>query len=248
MFHPVDGQGVSGNVALQIETAILEGKLSPGEKIPSERDLQNIFKTGRGVVREALRELKQKGLIETRRGGQGGTYIKEVEAYDASQPLALMIRQREIDVSNLIEFRESIDRTITVLAISRGEDDQATALLKGVAELEKAGLCQTPSMDRIRAVDRKLNLLLVKMTQNPLFEWIMETIQISLGSYDSVLYEDAYYREKTINNWRETALAIADREPLRALSCTGYHYVLLNRLISENKEREMADMDKNGKG
>ena len=229
---------MTGNVALQIEAAILEGLLSPGEKIPSERDLQNLFKTGRGVVREALRELKQKGLVETRTGGKSGTYVKQIGTDDASQPLALMIKQREIDIADLIEFRESIDRTVTILAISRGDDGEAATLLKGVAELEKVGLCQAPAMARISKVDQELNLLLVKMTKNPLFDWIMQTIQISFGSYDCVLYEDAYYREKTINNWRETAMAIADREPLKALSFIGYHYVLLNRCIRENKDKQ----------
>jgi GntR family transcriptional regulator, transcriptional repressor for pyruvate dehydrogenase complex len=148
MFNPVNGKGMTGNVALQIEAAILEGRLIPGEKIPSERDLQNLFQTGRGVVREALRELKQKGLVETRSGGNGGTYVKRIGIYDASQPLALMIKQREIDIANLIEFRESIDRTVTILAISRGDDEEAAALLRGVGELEKAGLGQAPSMEQ----------------------------------------------------------------------------------------------------
>ena len=44
-------------------------------------------------------------------------------------------------------------------------------------------------MARIRKVDRELNLLLVKMTKNPLFDWIMQTIQISFGSYDCILYD-----------------------------------------------------------
>ena len=96
MFNPVNGKGMTGNVALQIEAAIMEGLLTPGEKIPSERDLQTLFKTGRGVVREALRELKQKGLVETRKGGQGGTYVKQIGAYDASQPLALMINSARL--------------------------------------------------------------------------------------------------------------------------------------------------------
>jgi len=247
MFHPVNGKEMTGNVALQIEAAIIEGKLPPGEKIPSERELQSLFQTGRGVVREALRELKQKGLIQTRRGGKGGTYVKKIETADASQPLALMIKQRDIDIADLIEFRESIDRTVTILAISRGEASEAQALLKGVAELEAAGLCPAPSMERISEVDRRLNLLLVKMTKNPLFDWIMQTIQISFGSYDYVLYEDVYYREKTINNWRETAQAIADREPMKALSVIGYHYVMLNRCIRENREKQKPHHQKDGK-
>jgi GntR family transcriptional repressor for pyruvate dehydrogenase complex len=237
MFQIAEDKEITGNVAVQIEAAILEGSLAPGEKIPSERDLQMIFKTGRGVVREALRELKQKGLIEARRGGKKGTYVKRVGAQDASKPLALMIKQGAIDIANLIEFRESIDRTITLLAISRGDAREAEALLNGVADLERVGLCQTPCLAQIKEVDRALNLLLVKMTKNPLFDWIMQTVQISLGSYDYVLYEDAYYRERTIKNWRETAAAIADREPLKALSFIGYHYVLLNRCIRENKTK-----------
>jgi GntR family transcriptional regulator, transcriptional repressor for pyruvate dehydrogenase complex len=246
MFNPVNGEGMSANVAVQIEAAILDGKLPPGEKIPSERDLQLQFKTGRGVIREALRELKQKGLIETRLGGNGGTYVKRIGASDASQSLALMIKQSEIDIAKLIEFRESIDRTITILAITRGDDRQAELLMMGVDKLEQVGLGPNPSMDGIRKVDQELNLLLAKMTKNPIFDWIMQTVQISFGSYDYVLYEDAYYREKTINNWRETATAIADREPLQALSFIGYHYVMLNRCINEKKCAGEAANPENG--
>ena len=246
MFHPVNGKEMTGNVALQIESAIIEGKLPPGEKIPSERDLQHLFKTGRGVVREALRELKQKGLIETRRGGKGGTYVKKIGADDVSQPLALMIKQHDVAIKDLIEFRESIDRTVTILAISRGEESEVQALLRGVGKLEKVGLGRNPSMERISQVDRELNLTLVQMTKNPLFDWIMQTIQMSFGSYDYVLYEDAYYREKTINNWRETAQAIVDREPMKALSVIGYHYVMLNRCIRENQSRQKSEHQKDG--
>lgn len=235
MFNPVDGKEVTEKIALQIEAAILNSDFKPGEKLPSERDLQNLFQTGRGVIREALRELKQKGLIETRRGGKGGTYVKEMEASEASEALALLIHQQKISIENLVEFREAIDRTVTMLAISRGKDQEARALVDLVGELEKAGLKDCPDMDRIIEVDRELNLLLVKMTKNQMFEWIMRTIQLGFGSYDHILYEDAYYREITIGNWYETAVAIAEREPMRALSFIGYHYVMLNRCIKESE-------------
>lgn len=237
MFNPVDGREITDNIALQIEAAILNNEFKTGEKLPSERDLQNLFQTGRGVIREALRELKQKGLIETRRGGKGGTYVKAVEASEASEALALLIQQQKIAIESLIEFRESIDRTVTILAISRGKDEEARALLDLVGELERAGLADAPDMTRIIAVDRELNLSLVKMTRNQMFEWIMRTIQIGFGSYDHILYEDSYYREITIRNWYETAVAIARREPLKALSFIGHHYVMLNRCIQESEHK-----------
>jgi DNA-binding FadR family transcriptional regulator len=238
MFNPVNGSAVTEKIALQIEEAILNNEFKPGEKLPSERELQHLFQTGRGVIREALRELRQKGLIEIRRGGRGGTYVKAVEPSEASEALALLIQQQKIAIENLIEFREAIDRTVTVLAISRGKAEEAQALVDLVGELEKAGLTASPDMDRIIEVDRKLNLCLVKMTKNQMFEWIMRTIQIGFGSYDHILYEDSYYREITIRNWYETAQAIAEREPMKALSFIGHHYVMLNRCIREREYRQ----------
>ncbi len=237
MFNPVNEKEVTTNVAFQIEAAILGNEFQPGEKLPSERDLQNLFRTGRGVIREALRELRQKGLIETRRGGRGGTYVKEVQASEASEALALLIHQQKISIENLVEFRESIDRTVTILAISRADDAEARMLVERVGALEKAGKGDIPDMDRIIAVDRELNLLLVKMTKNQMFEWIMRTIQLGFGSYDHILYEDSFYRNITIRNWRETAAAIASREPMRALSFIGHHYVMLNRCIQERENK-----------
>jgi len=77
MFSPVQIGRAGEDIALQIEAAILEERILPGERLPSERELQVQFKTGRGVIREAIRALKQKGLIEIRKGGKGGAYVKK---------------------------------------------------------------------------------------------------------------------------------------------------------------------------
>ena len=51
-----------------------------------------------------------------------------MEASEASEALALLIHQQKISIENLIEFREAIDRTVTILAISRGKDKDTRAL------------------------------------------------------------------------------------------------------------------------
>ena len=237
IFVPVEGRNISEDVALQIEAAILGGKIRPGERLPSERELQTLFETGRGAVREALSALRQKGIIEIRQGVKGGAFVKKIEVTEASESLALLLRQNRVSLRYLIEFRESIDRTVTTLAISRGLPEEKAALVEGTERL--AEICSGPGpvdMEAVAAQDRRLNLMFVKMSKNPVFEWIMRTIQISLGSYDSVLYEDEFYRGKTVSNWYNTALEIANGEPLRALSFIGYHYVLLLRCLEERGE------------
>jgi len=71
-FQPVTGTNKSEAIRLQIEAAILDNVFLPGDRLPSERELQDAFKTSRGSVREALGALKQKGLLEARKGARGG--------------------------------------------------------------------------------------------------------------------------------------------------------------------------------
>ncbi len=234
-FQPAQTNRACEDLVLQIEAAISSGKILPGERLPSERSLQAQFLTGRGVVREALRILQQKGLIEVRKGAKGGAYVKEVDVSNASESLALFLKQHPVDPEYLIEFRERLDRDITALAIARGTDAEKQELLKKSEEMRDAIRSQESDMGSLTERDRELNLLFADMTRNPVYKWIMQAIQQGFSSYDLVLYLDPEYREATASNWADTAKAIADNEPLRALSFVGMHYALLRRRIGERK-------------
>ena len=240
VFTPARAGRASEDVALQIEAAIVSGKIKPGDGLPSERDLQAQFRTGRGVIREALRTLKQKGLIEIRKGAKGGAFVKQIEVANVSESLALFLKQNHISPEHLIEFRESIDRTITTLAIARADAAEKQRLVEETARLKEFLVQDEPDMLALGEMDRELNIRLAKMTGNPVFEWVMRAIQLGFSSHDYALYEDPYYREKTIANWNETAREIAANEPLRALSFIGYHYVLLQRCVAEKNARQEA--------
>jgi DNA-binding FadR family transcriptional regulator len=237
LFNPVGIGRASEEVILQIEAAIVDGRLAPGEKLPSEREMQTQFGTGRGVVREAIKTLKQKGLLEVRKGAKGGAYVKELEVSNVSESLALFMKQHPVEPERLIEFRESIDRTITELAIARGSREEKQALYEKAVGLETMLGMDEPDLASTGELDRNLNLTLVKMARNPLLEWVMHAVQQGFSSHDYALYEDAEYRKKAAANWKETAKAILDGEPIRALSFIGYHYVLLRKCVE----------DKNGK-
>jgi DNA-binding FadR family transcriptional regulator len=237
-FFPVTAGRASEDVALQIEAAIFDRKIKPGERLPSERELQVQFGTGRGVIREALKTLKQKSLIEIKKGSKGGAYIKEVEVSYVGESLALFIRQQSSSPRDLIEFRESMDRTITTLAISRATAEEKQGLLDKTVAFENLLRQDTPDMDVLGELDRELNIMLAKMTRNPIFEWIMQAIQLGFSSHDFTLYQRMHYRKKTITNWRNTALAIAEGEPLKALSYISYHYAMLLQLLDEMEKEE----------
>lgn len=233
MFTPAQVGRASEDVALQIEAAILSQKIRPGERLPSERKLQEQFKTGRGVIREAIRALKQKGLIEIKKGVKGGAYIKQLDLYNVSETLALFLTQNQIAPDHLIEFRESVDRTITQLAIARGDASKKRILLKKTVQLQQAAAAGNPDMEHLAELDRSLNICLAELSANPVFEWIMNAIQLGFSSNDYILYQDPVYRKKTVDNWHETAAQIKANDPLKALASISRHYGLLRRCLKQ---------------
>lgn len=241
LFHPAQVGRAGEDVALQIEAAILSNKITPGERLPSERELQHQFETGRGVIREAIRALKQKGLIEIRKGSKGGAYVKQIEVTNVSESLALFLKQHQIDPDHIAEFRESIDRTITTLAIARADASTKHNLVDKATEfntiIAQENTAEAPlDMVKLGELDRELNIMLAQMTGNPVFEWIMRALQLGFSSYDYTLYEDPEYRKATAANWQETAQQIAANEPLRAQASIGAHYTMLKRCIEQHSQ------------
>ncbi len=232
IFTPAQVGRAGEDIALQIEAAILDGKILPGERLPSERELQVQFHTGRGVIREALGALKQKGLIEIKKGAKGGAFVKKMEMTLVSESLALFLKQQQVDPHYLIEVRESFDRTITTLAVARATEEEKAQLVAGTEQLLQELKKTDPDMESVFELDRQLNLLLARMTRNPVFEWIMRAMQSGLSSYDHSLYTNPDYRERTAINWLETAVGISRGEPLQTLSVIGYHYVMLRNCLA----------------
>ncbi|MGD8252544.1 MAG: GntR family transcriptional regulator [Desulfobacterales bacterium] len=234
-FTSVQSGRVSEDIALKLEAAIIDGSLVPGERLPSEREMQVQFGTGRGVVREALKMLKQKGLLDVRKGVKGGAYVRRLEVANVSESLALFLKQHPLDPEKLIEFREAMDRTITLLAVAHGTRAEKEQLVAKALRFEALFRNPEPDLAQTGELDRELNIALSRMTRNPLFEWVMHALQLGLSSHDFALYEDPVYREKAAVNWIDTARAILEGEPMRALSYIGRHYGWLRQCVTHRK-------------
>jgi GntR family transcriptional regulator, transcriptional repressor for pyruvate dehydrogenase complex len=245
VFTPVQIGRRGEDIALQIEAAILEEKILPGERLPSERELQIQFQTGRGVVREAIRALKQKGLVDIRKGAKGGAYVKHIDVANVSESLALFLKQQHIEPDHIAEFRESIDRVITILAIARADVAAKEELVAETEKLMKIVNQEEPDQESIARQDRILNIRLAQMSNNPVFAWIMEALQQGFSSHDYALYDEPAYRQKTAANWQKTALHIARNDPMKALSSIAAHYDLLRSCVAEQKQQSAAVSDEN---
>ena len=97
MFGVVRAPRVYEHIVAQIERAIYEGRLAHGDKLPPERQLVREFAASRVAVREALRALEHRGLVEVRQGSAGGYFIREVD--DTQEAVRVVLEEgHEIEI------------------------------------------------------------------------------------------------------------------------------------------------------
>lgn len=231
LFKPVQPGRASEEIALQIEAAVLCGNLKAGESLPSERELQQLFQTGRGVVREALQTLRQKGMIEVRKGAHGGTYIKQIEVAQVSESLTLFLRQNHIEPIHIIRYRESMDHAMAEHALTRATEDERQALVPLATQLATLAEDKAASQQQLGEMDRDLNMAFAKLSHNPVFVWMTQAMQMGFSSQDYKLYENIQLRVLTAQNWTHTAQALASGDLQQTHAYISKHYLLLRECV-----------------
>lgn len=115
---------ISDKVAEMIQQLIRDENLSPGDRLPSERQLSERFNVSRSPVREAIRALNSQGLLVTRRGG--GTYVQaEAMTWTAQsiEPLAALINEDPHYRYDVLETRHTLEASTARLAALRATEE-----------------------------------------------------------------------------------------------------------------------------
>lgn len=196
MFKQAKQNRVFQDVVEQIQEAILSGKLSPGERLPAERDLKDTFNTSRGTLREALRVLEQKGLIEIKLGVAGGAIVKPIDTEPMAESLALLIRSGRISLEHLAEFRIKIEGSLVALATERATPED-------IREMERLfdkarTFFEQGDWESFLKTDEAMHTYLGIMSGNPVFQFIQKTIHDNIHQYYQVYLPMNH--ERTLEN------------------------------------------------
>lgn len=237
MFRPAKQSHVTEDIIRQIEEAIIDRYLKPGHRLAPERALQELFRTSRGAVREALGALKQKGLIEIRRGGKGGAYVKRVSLDTVSEGLALLISYRRVKLLHLAEFRETVEGMAAGLAAERAAPDDVEALKRLLHEAARCIEKGRDSRQEFYNVEMKLHQKLAQMSGNPILEWVLTTIQLNLHSYAPLMLWDKKGPQEALSDWIEILEGIEKREGTKVSSLMKAHVMRFNRYLKEGAKR-----------
>ncbi len=126
-FEAIRKNRVHEEVAKQIERLILE-KLRPGDKLPAERELAEMFGVSRSSIRDAIRRLDLMGLVEPRQGA--GTVVREISTDVLVSPLSNVIAHKRQLVGELLDFRRMLEPPLAARAAGHASTED-------IAEMEE---------------------------------------------------------------------------------------------------------------
>ncbi|MFG2074279.1 FadR/GntR family transcriptional regulator [Nonomuraea maritima] len=132
-FEPVRAVRAYERVVEQVEEAIESGTLSPGERLPSERELMVQFSVSRSTVREALRVLQARGLVQSRPGDPNGAEVLPFTPAALHKSMTTLARVEELSLAELVQFRMVLDSAAILLAARLRTAEQLGEMERAVA-------------------------------------------------------------------------------------------------------------------
>jgi GntR family transcriptional repressor for pyruvate dehydrogenase complex len=219
-------------VGLRIEEMITSGQLQVGDRLPSELEMARQFDVHRSTVREALRVLAQRGLIEMRVGS--GSYVSQVSPSVVAETMETYFVSSESSYEDVAILRTLLEPGTAALAALRAEPEDLQRLEDALSKMEMA--LTTGDLDSQIAADAEFHLALTAASHNKLllaiFSGILYVLQRALKTgYNrpGKLRRDTV---EVLNNHRALYAAIKASDPVRAIE----QMKLQMRSLSESGE------------
>jgi DNA-binding FadR family transcriptional regulator len=155
-----------------LKEKIITGELSPGDRLPPERALAEALGVGRPSVREAYRALELVGVIDIRKGAEGGAFIVEPTFESGGKAISDLLRLHNIELSTMAEARLFIESGTVELAAQRAAPEDIAKLEELMVQAErKVARGVAPSDESIA-----FHLALAEISGNPVLIMALSSI------------------------------------------------------------------------
>jgi GntR family transcriptional regulator, transcriptional repressor for pyruvate dehydrogenase complex len=225
MFNKVQQVRAFESVIRQVENAILQGNLSTGDRLPSERDLQETLGVSRNTLRESLRVLEQKGLIEIRKGSRGGIFVKEINSDSMSESLGLFVQSQRITLDEISEFRQDLEGLLARRAAMRATPKTIGPVNRLLRHAERLAERGPAEWDAFMQADKEIHLALARLAGNPLHHFFLETVHNNLHHYHIAAYlpRDTKTIQTNLRELKEIVAAVSQGDTDRAEALSREH-------------------------
>ena len=239
MFQAAKQTKVFQDVVEQIQGAILDGRLKTGDTLPSERQLKEMFNISRGTLREALRVLEQKGLIEIKLGVGGGSVVKDVNAEQVSESLGLLIQSQKVSLNHLAEFREDVEGIVAAHAAKRRTNTDISKLRQFVEAARQCVDGGTSQRDAFIDIDKQIHMILARVAENPIYISVLQSVHENIHRYyDRFLSMDGPELRENYQDLHDLVNAVEKGQADEARRLARDHVRRFNRYMKSREEAE----------
>lgn len=234
MYSQIQSERLYERIIEQIEQRLLVGDLKVGDRLPPERDLAEQFGVSRTAVREAVKALRQKGLVEVQPGR--GTFITNGTSQVMRHSLGLLMKIGGTDGSaNLVEVREIIEPGIAALAATRADEEHIMTMREAVATMDEA----LKDPDKFIEADLDFHLALAEATQNALIPTLIDSVVDLLRVQRARIFRVEGGPQRGQVYHKRILEAIVQHDPAGARNAMRAHL----RQVREDSEASAAEAD-----
>ena len=175
IFSPVRAERVSQLIEGQLKEAIITYHYRAGDKLPSERELADMFSTSRSSIREAIRSLERSGFVVVKKGAQGGAFvIQKGNSKPMVDYLRDMMRLRQVSLEEILQARVIIEPEVAAAAAEKATPKDIDLL----EEITRDQLGGFDSENPVMQFDRnpRFHRIIAEITGNQVYIIIMQIL------------------------------------------------------------------------
>ncbi|USK58024.1 FadR/GntR family transcriptional regulator [Peribacillus asahii] len=216
----------------QINEYFLSGKLKPGDKLPTERDLANHFNVSRTSVREALRKLEIKGIIKIKQGS--GSFIKTSENLAVEEISSTIMNAEKKLIYEMLEFRRMLEVECASLASQRATSEDLNRIREALEMMDHA----KNDVELGLQADLNFHISIVCASHNSIFLQLIKTLsghmQDTIRATRRQRLANHGRNQDTINEHKEIYLAIATGDADQAAQLMEKHITQIRKELTES--------------
>lgn len=211
----------------RIAGAIKSRLLSPGDRLPAERELALQLGVSRSTLRVALQNLVNAGWLEVRRGRHGGSFVARWPPTPERRLPDLLTKQRE-DLPGLLDYRTAVESAAAAFAAERASAEDLAELL----ELNAAIIGQEGNYEAYRAADARFHIGIARAAHSPRLMQAVTEVQAAITEVlDAIAYHSQEVLTHSTDYHKLILAAISARQPDTARQAMLDHVSATEKLI-----------------
>lgn len=220
----------------RLQRAIKSGAYRPDERLPTEHDLAAEFEVSRPIVREALRRLREQGLIYSRRGA--GSFVRSI---GLKQPLGFGQLENVSDLLNCYEFRVTLEPEAAALAAERHDATSLGAISVALEMMRDA----TNRLSHREDADFLFHLSIALAAENNYFSTAMEALKehiaVGMRFHGASVKREASGLTRVFGEHAAIFEAIRDRDGAKARRLMRDHLTGSRERLFERRRPEVEE-------